>query len=108
MIRLIPHPTFRARVKFTQPGGEDAFVDFVFRHKAPVALAAWLEASKDKNISGALADVIEGWSGVIDEAGGEVAFDADALAAFCAGHGPRAKELLGAYLREMVESRIKN
>jgi hypothetical protein len=108
MIRLIPNPTFRARVKFTQPGGEDAFVDFVFRHKSPTALSAWLEASKDKSIASAMADVIESWSGVIDEAGSEVAFDADALAAFCAGHGPRAQELLGTYLRELTESRRKN
>jgi hypothetical protein len=108
MIRLIPHPTFKARVKFTQPGAEDALVEFEFRHKPPAALAAWWQAAQDKPMAAALAEVIVGWTGVIDEAGAEVPFAVDPLAAFIAGHAPRASELLGAYLRELTESRQKN
>jgi hypothetical protein len=108
MIRLIPNPTFKARVRFTQPGCDDAFVDFEFRHKAPAALTAWWEAARERPLAAALADVIVGWAGVIDEAGADVPFTADALAAFIAGHLPRGGELLAAYLREMMESRQKN
>jgi len=108
MIRLTPPSTFKARVRFTQPGADDALVDFEFRHQAPAALQAWFTASKDRNFVDALGDVIVGWSGVIDETGAEVPFTADALAAFVAAHTPRATELLGAYLRELTESRQKN
>jgi hypothetical protein len=109
MIRLTPSPTFKARVKFTVPGAEDpALVEFEFRHKAPQALSAWWEASKDRPTADVLYEVIAGWSGVIDETGADVPFTADALAVFLAGHGPRPRELLGAYLRELTESRQKN
>lgn len=108
MIRLIPNPTFKARVRFTQPGSEDALVDFEFRHQAPAALQAWFATSKDRSFVEALGDVVIGWSGVIDETGADVPYSADALAAFIAAHTPRATELLGAYLRELTESRQKN
>ena len=108
MIRIVPHPVFKARVRFTQPGAEDALVDFDFRHKAPAALADWWAAAAERPVADALAEVIVGWSGVIDETGAEVAFCADALAMFLAGHAPRGRELLAAYLREMTESRQKN
>jgi hypothetical protein len=108
MIRLIPNPTFKARVRFTVPGAEDAIVDFEFRHKSPTALAAWWESMQDKSLASALAGIIVGWSGVIDEHGDEVPLTEDALAAFVAAHAPRAHELMGAYLRELTESRQKN
>lgn len=108
MIRLTPTPTFKARVRFTQPGADDAIVEFEFRHKAPQALSAWLEASRERPVADALAEAIVGWSGVIDESGADVPFSVDALAAFCAGHSPRAAELLAGYLRELTESRQKN
>ncbi len=108
MIRLIPNPTFKARVKFTQPGAEDALVEFEFRHKTPAGFQAWWAAAAEKPVSDALAEIIIGWSGVIDEAGNDMPFTADALAMFLAGHGPRGRELMAAYFRELLESRQKN
>lgn len=109
MIRLIPNPVFKATVHFTQPGTDElATVVFEFRHKPPKALDAWLQASKDKSSAAAMSEAIVGWSGVIDENGNEVPFSEDMLAAFMAGHGPRAQELISAYMREMLESRRKN
>lgn len=109
MIRLIPNPTFKARVKFTVPGDAAcALVDVEFRHKSPAALAAWWQTAQERPVAEALAEVIVGWSGVIDETGTDVPFGGDALAAFLAGHGPRSGELLTAYLTELTESRAKN
>jgi hypothetical protein len=108
MIRLVPNPTFKSRVRFTQPGAEDALVEFEFRHKSPAALTAWWQAAEERPAHEALADVILGWSGVIDDTGADVPFTAEALAVFLAGHAPRGRELLAAYLRELTESRQKN
>ncbi len=108
MIKLIPNPVFKSRVKFTQPGADDALVEFEFRHKAPAAFQAWWAAAADKPVAEALAEVIVGWSGVIDETGADVPFAADTLAVFLAGHGPRGRELMAAYFRELLESRQKN
>lgn len=108
MIRLIPNPTFKARVRFTQPGADDALVEFEFRHKAPAALADWWAAASARPVHEALAEVIVGWSGVHDDQGNDVGFSAEVLAVFLAGHAPRGRELLSAYLRELTESRQKN
>lgn len=107
-IRLVPAPTFKARVRFTQPGADDALVEFEFRHKSPAALGEWVKASADKTADGAMVEVIANWSGVIDGDGNEVPFNQDNLAAFLSGHGPRAGELFRAYWRELMESRQKN
>jgi hypothetical protein len=108
MIKLIPSPTFKSRVKFTQPGSDDALVEFEFRHKAPAALSAWWSGAAEKPVAEAMADVILGWSGVIDEQGNEIPFSSDMLAVFLAGHATRGRELFAAYLRELTESRQKN
>lgn len=108
MIKLVPSPTFKARVRFTQPGADDAPVEFEFRHKAPLAMASWWQGAVGRPVAEALAEVIVGWTGVIDESGAEVPFGVDALTMFLAGHGPRGRELLAAYLRELTESRQKN
>jgi hypothetical protein len=108
MIRLIPNPTFKSTVRFTQPGAEDALVNIEFRHKSPAAFDAWWSGAKEKPIADGMAEVIVGWSGVIDEVGAEVPFSVDALALFLGGHAPRGRELLGAYMRELLESRQKN
>lgn len=108
MIRITPTPTFKARVRFTQAGADDAVVEIEFRHKAPTALADWWRGASEKPVAVALSEVVLGWSGVIDSDGNEVACNADSLAMFIAGHGPRGGELLGAYLRELTESRQKN
>jgi len=108
MIRLIPNPTFKARVRFTQPGADDALVEFEFRHKGPAALSDWWASAVDRPASESLAEVIIGWSGVHDELGNEVAFSSNALMVFIASHTPRGRELLATYLRELTESRQKN
>lgn len=108
MIRLVPHPTFKARVRFTQPGADDALIDIEFRHKAPTVLADWIKDSGSRPVADALSEVIVGWSGVVDENGTEVPFSRDTLALFLASHATRSAELFSAYWKELTESRQKN
>lgn len=108
-IRIIPNPTFRARVQLTVPGEPDAAIEFVFRHKSPKALTEWHQTFGDKTSAEALSEVVEKWAGgVIDENGDEVPYTPENFALFLAAHAPRAEELLETYLREVFESRRKN
>lgn len=109
MIRIVPAPTFKVAVSFTEPGAvEPAVIDMEFRHKAPTALAAWWQSAQERPVATALAEVVVGWSGVIDDTGADVAFSAETLARFLEGHGPRALELFRAYVAALTESRLKN
>lgn len=109
MIRLVPHPTFKARVPFTIPGEEaPALIEIEFAHKAPTVLAAWWGAAKGKPVAEGMADIVKGWTGVVDAAGAEVPYTADALAQFIGNSATRGEELLHAYLKELTQSRLKN
>lgn len=109
MIRIVPCPTFKAPVEFTDPGAaEPAVIDVEFRHKAPAALAAWWESAQARPVAEALGEVVVGWSGVIDDTGADVPYSADALKRFLEAHGPRGRELFRAYVAALTESRTKN
>jgi hypothetical protein len=109
MIRLVPAPTFKAKVPFTVPGADaPALIEIEFAHRAPTALKAWWESSSAQPVAKAMAEIVLGWSGVVDETGAEVPYSADALAQFVGNSATRGEELLRAYLRELTESRTKN
>lgn len=108
-IKIVPHPTFRARVAFTVPGEPDASIEFVFRHKSPAALGEWHKTFSSRSSAQALAEVVEKWTGgVVDENGDEVPYSPENFALFLAAHAPRSEELLETYLKEVFESRRKN
>lgn len=109
-IRIIPSPIFVADVPFTVAGEPDpALIPFEFRHKSPADLKTWFADYAARDTASALSDVIVRWTaGVIDEAGAAVPFSQENFRAFLAGHGPRAEDLLRAYVRELTESRQKN
>lgn len=109
-LRIIPAPTFKAKVSFSVAGEADvAVIDWEFRHKSPEALKAWWEAYRERPTNDAIAAISVGWlNGVIDEAGNDVPYSEEALVQFLAAHGPRREELLRTYTRELTESRQKN
>ena len=106
-IRIIPNPTFRARVAFTVPGAErDRRV--LVPAQIPESIGRLACRVCRENPAEALSEVIERWvSGVVDDQGDEVPYTPDTLALFLGAHA-RAEELLEAYLREVFESRLKN
>lgn len=108
MLRLVPHPTFKAPVRISVPGAEPAALTVEFRHKSRQGLADWFAASKDKPFAAALAEVIVGWDGVHDESGEAVACTEDALAVLLANYAQAGNELLAAYVAQLTESRAKN
>ena len=109
MIKLVPSPTFKARVPFTVAGEDTpAVIEIEFAYKSPPALAAWWAACKEHPINIGMADVIKGWVGVVDDTGAEVAYSPDALTQFIGNSSTRGEELLRAYFKNLTESRLKN
>lgn len=109
-LRILPNPVFIAPVPFTVAGeNEPTVVQFEFRHKSPEALKAWISGFGSRDTATALAEVVVGWtSDVVDEQGQPLPFTLETFRRFLSAHGPRAEDLLRAYLRELTESRQKN
>lgn len=108
MLKLVPNPTFTAPVQITVPGGALETLRVTFRHKSADGLAAWFTANVEKSAKEALLEVIESWSGVVDEKGEEVPFSDEALDRLLHGYKPAANELITAYVKALTESRAKN
>ncbi len=109
-IRINPAPTFKAKVRFTQPGDGEAVATLEFRHKTPDALAVWRAQLDKQPAAQSLAEVVAGWDAADfeDDAGAPVPFSPEAFALFLSGHSPRAEELALGYFIALTESRVKN
>jgi hypothetical protein len=109
MIRLVPAPVFKHKVRITVPGEpEPAELLLTFRHMTAQRRAEWFAQSTDKDIALAVADVVAGWEGVTDAEGKEIGFSAETLALFLNGYEAAANEILRAWMVALTESRLKN
>ena len=109
-IRITPNPKFTAKLPFTVAGEADpVLIPFEFRHKSPEALKVFFAEHRQSPTAEALSEVVVRWvDKVVDEEGVAVPFTPDNFRAFLEGHGPRAEDILRAYVRELTESRQKN
>jgi hypothetical protein len=115
MLKLNPKPTFEATVKITVPGQQEpAPVKFTFKYMPKKALLEFFEkhraeyddegnelkaASQDDVMLG---EIITAWSG-IDEP-----YSEKALAEFLDNYPAAAGEIIVAYNKLVLESRVKN
>ncbi len=107
--RINPAPTFRVKVLLTVPGAESrGVVEFEFRHKGRTEFAAWWESVDGRKDAEILADVVAGWSDVIDEQGNQVPYSAEALAQLVDRFPASALEIQAAYRKALWEAREKN
>jgi hypothetical protein len=109
MFKLNPTPTFTVPVPLTVPGlPEPLEVNITFRHKTRAALRAWVDAGRGKDEVALLHELIEGWSGVFDDAGAPVPYSLTALNDLVGSYWAAQEEISDAYLRELKESKTKN
>ncbi len=109
MFKIVPNPVFAAAVALTVPGqAASGTIEVDFRHKGRKELAAWIEAVNGKQDAELLAEVINGWSGVQDKDGAELAYTPAMLAQLLDTYPPAGGELFSAYLKALTESRVKN
>ena len=116
MIKLKPNPTFKHTVALTVAGSaEGAKVEFTFRHKGVAALDAWVKkpglmARDGVTLSSVqyLDEVIEAWSGPINDDGPDALYSPEALQRLLDAYPPSAQEIYDGYRAALETSRAKN
>lgn len=104
MLKLIPNPTFKAKVDIPTPGGEAASVAFEFKHRSKEELDAFLAAEHWKT-AGEVQTVMEfvvGWDGV------DTPFSAEALDTMFKHYQKAAGAITTKYLAELGPARLGN
>lgn len=107
MFKLNPAPTFRHEVAIPTPTGPVP-LDLEFRHKGKEALIAWSESFETQSDLQIIADIVVGWSGVIDDSGTLVPWSSEALAKLLDSYPTAARAIFEAYKKVMREGREKN
>jgi len=107
-IRINHAPIFRALVAFTLAGEGEESCRFTFRHKTPAALIEWRKTIGTRPAHESMAEIVEGWEGVVDEDDKPVPYSPAALKSFLEAHSTRAEDLAKGYLYALTESRVKN
>jgi len=109
MIKLVPNPTFETPVKLTVPDMiEPVEVLMNFKYMTAAQSAEWFKVGSEKAIDIALAEIVTGWTGVMDEQGKEAAFSKEALQQLLIAYQPAALEIIRAWQSGLTESRVKN
>lgn len=108
MFKLHPNPTFTAKVQITVAEGPPAVIDVTFKHKGRTALAAFMLEARGRPHAEVLAEIIADWSGPLDDKGEPVPYGEAALAQLVDNYGAAGDEMLGAYGKALLESRVKN
>lgn len=109
MIKLVPDPTFEHLVKLTVPG-QPGTVDLqmTFRHMSTARMAEWFVENENRPSAVALAEIIEGWSGVMGEDGQYAPYSPQALETLLKNYHPATSEIVRAWQIGLTESRAKN
>ena len=103
MLKIVPEPTFKANVQITVPGQEDtASVELTFNYMPKTKALEFFSEMKGKTDVEALTTLIAGWDGF------DVPFSKAALETFLDNYPAAAFEIIQAFNRNLLESRIKN
>lgn len=106
MFALQPKPTFEAEVLIPVPGGEQAKITVIFKHKGKKALATYFESltqeGTERTDTDALDELIDGWKGVSDK------YSKENLELMLDAYPGAAAALFEGYRIALTEGRRKN
>ena len=103
MLKIVPEPTFKTSVQITVPGQEEpATVELIFNYMSKTKALEFFSDMKGKTDVEALTILIAGWGGF------DVPFSKAALETFLDNYPAAAFEIIQAFNRNLLESRIKN
>lgn len=110
MFKMTPPPaTFVAEAKITVPGeAAPGVFDVEWRYKSKDDLQAWIRTRDGVDHLVSLAEVIAGWSGVLDSKDQPLPFSREALAGLLNTYPAAGRDLVGAYIGALFESRLGN
>lgn len=100
-IKLIPEPTFNAKVPIPVPGGKPVDVEFTFIHRPRPEVQKWLEESKDATGVESIQWCTKGWE-LDDE------FTAENIQLLCDNYHGAAVEVMRTYFDALRGARTKN
>ena len=103
MFKLQPNPTFKAKVGLSVAGAaKPVEIEVEFRYLKKSEVKAFFDNLDGKNDAEALTEILIGWSGI------DQPYTADALALLLDNYPASARDLFGAFSRELLEARTKN
>jgi|GEM_PF-948129 hypothetical protein len=110
MYKLTPPPsTFVADARFTVPGqAEPALIKVEWRYKSKDDLQAWIRTRDGVDHLESLAEVIAGWSEICDADDQPLPFSRQALAVLLNSYPAAGRDLVGAYIGALFDSRLGN
>lgn len=103
MFKLIPNPTFWAKVEVAVPGIEvPAIFEVEFKHLPREAIKTFFAGIAGKQDAEALGELVSNWRGIDAE------YSKDNLAALLNNYPAAAEGFFAAFRRELLEARRKN
>lgn len=103
MLKLMPEPKFTANVALTIPGKEEpAVVQITYKYMTRTQVFQYFESMKGKKDAEALKELITGWEGFDEK------YTPANLELLLEHYPAAATELITAYTRNLMESRVKN
>ena len=103
MLKLMPEPKFTANVSLTVPGNADpAVVQITFKYMTRTQVFDFFESMKGKKDAEALKELIMDWEGFDEK------YTPKNLEILLEHYPAAATEIISAYTRNLMESRVKN
>ena len=104
-----PPATFTAEARITIPGATDPGVFQVeWRYQTKAGMQAWIKAREGVDHLVSLGEVMVGWSEVLDADEQPLPFSREALAGMLDTYPAAGRDLIGAYIGALFESRLGN
>ncbi len=103
MFKLQPNPTFKAKVGISVAGAaKPVEIEVEYRYLKKSAVKEFFDNLEGKNDGEALAEIVVGWTGI------DQPYSTEALALLLDNYPASARDLFGAFSRELLEARTKN
>ncbi len=100
-LKLNPEPTFKGKVLISVHGGNEADIEFTFRHRNTDDLAEWMKGLEGRNKADLILEMALGWD-LSDT------FNTESVKTLIANYAGSFDRVLEKYLSEMLQAKEKN
>lgn len=100
-LKLIPEPTFKAKVAIARAGAPDDSIEFTFKHRTRDELEAFIKSAQGREDIETVLDMCAGWD--LAEA-----FDKASLELLTQNYISASRSVFDTYVEELSKARAKN